>query len=147
MDPAVVGALAGELPLRPALAGGSAVDPVGAVEPGVVEEADGGEQVALLAVLQRGGLRFDARALALQVERLRLHVDVLAVAAEDVWQRDRHVLPSHHRLQVVLGAGDLVVHHVLRQQFAGLGIEPDHPQPAVEEHRPSGHAVQHVVLN
>ena len=146
-DPAARDSLGRQLEFRPAFAGRPAVDPVGSLVPAVVQERDGREEVDLLVVLRVGTLRPDTHPLAVEGEGLRLHVDVLAVAGEDVGQGHGHVLAHQQVVQMLLGARHLAVHDVFGNEFARLGLQDHHPQAAVEEHGAAGHAVELVVLD
>ena len=50
-------------------------------------------------------------------------------------------------LEVLLGVGVLVVKDRLGELPSRLRVEAQEPQPAVEEHRPAGDAVEHVILH
>ena len=133
--------------VAPALAAVLAVDPVGAVEP---ESSRNPVWQNRCRPPSRRRARRAAmpQALAVEVELLRLHVDVLAVAGEQVGVGHRHVLLRDQRLQVLAGlAGRSRPSRSPRAACAGGRVEPHQAQAAVEEHVAAGQAVDHVVVD
>ena len=117
------------------------------VKPGIVQKPDRAKQVRALAELIRRVPGVDGLPPALEVESLRPHVNVFAVAGQDVRQRDRHVQAADLGLEVFPGFGIEFIEHVLGEFPAGFGIEPEHPQAAVQEHRPARHTIEDAVLD
>ena len=161
-QPAAGGEVPGPEPAAVVAVDRLAVHPVGAPEPGVVEEARAGEEVVAHVVgprlFARPAAAFCARPAAsligamcrrtpFEVERLGPHVDRAAVAGEDVGQGHRHVLPLHLASagsRRSRGSRSSITR--LGELAAGLRVEPQQPHAAVEERRAAGHAVHRVAV-
>ena len=124
-----------------------AVDPVRSPEPRIVQEAGTGEEMTAHAgklvglVVFRAAAedhfidshRRDVPSSALKVERLGPHVNRLPIARKNVGQGHRQVLRLHLRLEVLARLRIAIVDHRLGDFLAGLRIEPNQPQAAVEK--------------
>ena len=120
------------------------------MEPRVVEEAGGTEEMPVLALLLSRQLSRLRRVwgglwtLAQEVEALRAHVHVLAIAREHVWQSNGHVQHFDLCLEALASLWVLLVQDGLRQLSPSDRIEPQHSQAAVNEHGSARDAVEHV---
>ena len=110
-----------------------AIDPVGAVKPGVVQEAHRSEQVSVFAGVDRclssevARVWSDVVPLAFLIEPLRFHVNVFAVAGENVWKADGHLQRFVTHLQVLAGFGIDLVDDRFGDHAAGSSVEFQEP--------------------
>ena len=134
-------------PLTPAFARVLTVDPVGSVEPGIIQKSRRAEQMDAFAFLIGLVLGIDNRPAPIQIETLGPHVYEFAVAGKQVRQRDGHLLLLDSCLEVLSCSRIAVVHDGLGQFLARQGIEPEHPHAAVQKDRPSREDIGDVILD
>ena len=91
-------------------------------------------------------MRPDPDTIALGIELLRTHVNVLAITGEDVCKPGRHLQGLQPVLDIRAGFGVAIIDKGFLHQSAGE-IELNKTQPTVEEIRTPGDAIDRVILD